>query len=243
MRTPLVHTGIVARISSEEAARRCISASLGGVQVDHHDDGSEPRMHDLEIVYSDRAPGAVEVTAAADADSIELWNLITTGGRRQIPGLTGGWFASLSPRARGQRVLSELPALLKQLEQTGMRDLDLNRASLGTLEKAASALGITRLAQGGTNYLGSIYFTIDLPSERSGGLVDETGDTLASWLSEWLEDPDQVPNLEKLARSGAEERHLFVILPGFAVASFAVVDLLMRSDAPLPRIAPRPPIP
>ena len=39
-------------------------------------------------------------------------------------------------------------------------------------------------------------------------------------------------------RSGAEERHLFVILPGFAEAPFGAADLLMRDDAPLPTIPP-----
>jgi len=39
-------------------------------------------------------------------------------------------------------------------------------------------------------------------------------------------------------RSGADERHLFVILPGFSDPPFAVADLLMRDDPPLPSIAP-----
>jgi hypothetical protein len=43
-------------------ARRCISTALGGVEVVQHDDGSEAGMHDLEIIYRDRAPGAVEIT-------------------------------------------------------------------------------------------------------------------------------------------------------------------------------------
>jgi hypothetical protein len=47
-----------------------------------------------------------------------------------------------------------------------------------------------------------------------------------------------VHNLEKLARSGADERHLFLILPGFAEARFAVIDLLMRDGAPLPDTDP-----
>jgi hypothetical protein len=58
--------------------------------------------------------------------------------------------------------------------------------------------------------------------------------------------PEQAHNLEKLARSGSEERHLFVFLPGFSDAPFGVVDLLMREDPPLPMVArmsrPRSPI-
>jgi hypothetical protein len=39
-------------------------------------------------------------------------------------------------------------------------------------------------------------------------------------------------------RSGADERHLFVIVPGFCDAPFAVADLLMQDDPPLPTVAP-----
>ena len=45
-------------------------------------------------------------------------------------------------------------------------------------------------------------------------------------------------NLRKLASSGASERHLFVLLPGFNAAPFAVNDLLIARNAPLPVIPP-----
>ncbi len=62
-------------------------------------------------------------------------------------------------------------------------------------------------------------------------------------MTEWLAGPDQADNLDKLAASGAQERHLFVIFPGFTVAPFPVTDLLLRGDAPLPTIAPDLPAP
>jgi hypothetical protein len=55
-----------------------------------------------------------------------------------------------------------------------------------------------------------------------------------TFLEEWTARPDQAHNLAKLAASGAEERHLFVIVPAFAEAPFAVADLLMRDEAPIP---------
>ena len=60
------------------------------------------------------------------------------------------------------------------------------------------------------------------------------GRPLLDWLAQWLARPDHAHNTAKLAASGADERHLFVILPGFAETSFAVTDLLMREGAPLP---------
>jgi hypothetical protein len=54
---------VMARVRGEEVwARRCIRTALGAVEVVQHDDGSEAGMHDLEIIYRDWAPGAVEIT-------------------------------------------------------------------------------------------------------------------------------------------------------------------------------------
>lgn len=48
-------------------AQRCIAFALG-VPVTQHDDGSQPGMHDLNIEYADRSPGAVEVTSDRPID-------------------------------------------------------------------------------------------------------------------------------------------------------------------------------
>lgn len=73
----------------EESARAMISHALG-IPVEQHDDGSRPGMHDLDIVHDDVTRAAVEVTAAADAASIELWNLMNGAHRRwQVGGVTG----------------------------------------------------------------------------------------------------------------------------------------------------------
>jgi hypothetical protein len=51
-----------------------MEAALPGVKVVQHDDGSRPRMYDLDLVRESAVFAACEVTAAADAESIELWN-------------------------------------------------------------------------------------------------------------------------------------------------------------------------
>jgi hypothetical protein len=222
----------------EEWARRCVSRALCDVDVRHHDDGTRPAMHDLDILYSGGTTGAVEITAAADADCVELWNLINGGDDRWTdPALKGGWWVALFPHARAKRVRAELPALLAKLERRGITRLE-GDDSFDQLHDVVRDLGIASVDQGGTDYPGSIYPTIELPLDRSGGAVSTSGDPLAEWVSEWIVAPKQAHNLEKLAGSGAHERHLFVILPGFCIAPFPVADLLMRDDAPLPTIAP-----
>lgn len=74
--------------------------------------------------------------------------------------------------------------------------------------------------------------------EQMGAYSPTTGDPLATWLTEWIPDPIRGDNIHKLIRSGASERHLFVLLPGFNSAPLEVNDLLIEPNAPLPATAP-----
>jgi hypothetical protein len=214
----------------EEAwAKACISRALG-VTVQHHDDGSEPSMHDLEIEHADGSRAAIEVTSAADPAPTELWNLI--GGRWVLPDIAGGWTIGVRPQARARTIRSQLPTLLHVLESQGVRRV-WPAWSPGPFDAVAASLGITRLLQNTTSFPGSVYPTVDEGPEKTGGYVPQSGDPLAEWLGRWVADPAREDNILKLARSGAAERHLFVVVPPFVDAPFAVVDLLVRDDAPL----------
>jgi hypothetical protein len=79
---------------------------------------------------------------------------------------------------------------------------------------------------------------IEQPLTQMGGYSPPTGDPLAIWLGEWLAQPSQAHNVRKLAASDARERHVFVLVPGFTSAPFAVIDLLIAVNAPLPTIPP-----
>jgi hypothetical protein len=229
----------MARERAEEAwAAGCLRAALG-VDVTPHDDGSKPGMHDLQIDYPGRAPGAVEVTAAADAAAIELWNLVNDKGRWTVAGIVGGWAVELLPTARANLLKTELPALLEVLEREGVRQVEPERWwEPGPHDEVVRRLGIRHMRRGDTEHEGSVYFTVDQGSDRTGGMVSSSGLPLVNWLGERTARTDQVHNLEKLARSGAGERHLFVILPAFAEAPYEVVDLLMRDGAALPEVDP-----
>jgi len=212
-----------------------MTAALNDSEVRQHDDGSAPGMHDLEIWRSNRRIGAVEVTAAADGESIELWKLVNGSDDRWIePQLGGGWMVSVSPKARAKRLRAELPGLLAGLESAGLSEVDRRRERMTPGINAASDLGVISAHQGASDYAGSIYVTIDLPAERSGGVVAQTGNGLADWIGHWAAQPEQLHNVEKLRKSSADWRHLFVLLPGFTTAPFAVSDLLMRAGAPSP---------
>ena len=139
----------------------------------------------------------------------------------------------LEPAARAKRLLAELPAFLRELEGQGITKI---QSQLGpqevpeSIEGRARALGIVSGNQSGTSFPGSIYLTIERSPERSGGAVDSTGSAVPGWVRDFLLDPHQRDVLGKLARSGASERHAFILVPGFSSAPFGVVDMLWRDE-------------
>jgi hypothetical protein len=108
----------------------------------------------------------------------------------------------------------------------------------GPFDRAVEALGVMHVIQSGTDFPGSVYLMIDQGLERTGGAEPTDGSPLLEWLAEWFGRPDKADNLRKLEGSGADERHLFLILPSFAEAPFAVIDLLSRDGAPQPEDPP-----
>lgn len=218
--------------AEEEWARSILSRALNA-RVEIHDTGERESMYDLQILYPDGSAAAGEVVAAADGDSITLWRLMNDdrADRWQVADLVGGWGVGLDPRARAKRVRSELPALLLEFERQGVRDL---RDAPTSARERARRLGVGHAHQGGTDFPGSIYITVELPTERSGGMAPTTGDPLATWLGEYLHGDDQADVLRKLEASGTGERHAVVFVPSFPVATFPVIDLLMREGSPLP---------
>ncbi|HEX5252115.1 MAG TPA: hypothetical protein VFW14_20810, partial [Gaiellales bacterium] len=219
--------------ADEKFAAACIAAALGDVEVRQHDDGSSSGMFDLEIL---RGVGAVEVTMAMDEDCQELWRLVNSEGRWIRRELAGGWIIELRPSARARRLFSELPGLLREAELEGPTPVGPRLPERVT--HALPGLGVIYASQSATQFPGSVYFTIRQPPEMMSGYAGDTGDELAQWIGEFLHNPSQAHNLEKLRRSTAAERHMFVVFPGFSVAPFSVTDLLLRRDAPLPTIAP-----
>jgi hypothetical protein len=228
----------------EEWAREIISRTLS-VPVEQHDDGSRDGMHDLWIARHDGPPAAVEVTAAADQESMKLWKLVNSGEPLIVPGLHGGWFVSLEPiSTRAKWRAKQIPAFLGELEDAGEREVDVEEASLVVGGSAARAreLGIASASQSGaTDTPGSVYFTVDGPLERRGGFVPMTGDPIAAWVGDFLreERPDVV---RKLGRSQATERHAFILVPGFTTAPFSVSVLLAQQRIALPVAAPQLPV-
>lgn len=237
----MLEDGPVKALRPEEAWARGVISHTLSVSVEQHDDNSEDRMHDLWIRYGRKSPAAVEITAAADPESIKLWKLVNRGGRLVVEGLNGGWFVWLVPSSVGaKRRFEELPSFLAELEGAGERqvDVELEGATVGGWEARARDLGIAHASQNATDFPGSVYVSIHPLLERSAGFVGLTGDPIAAWVGTFLQN-ERPKVLVKLAGSHARERHAFVLVPGFTTAPFAVSELLMRPHPPLPLSEPQ----
>ncbi|MCW3159567.1 hypothetical protein [Micropruina sonneratiae] len=215
-----------------------LEAALVGVVVRVHDDGSKDGMHDLDLVRDGRIFGCCEVTSAADEATIEFWNVANGGrqGRWTEPDLVGGWSIAARPTARVNKLRTALPEILRDMERNGVCEVDEwgREAHASRLR----SLGVVEAHQGPTTFPGSIYLTVDLPSERLGGAVPDSGNDLASWVGEWLALPEQRHNLDKLRRADRDEQHMAILFPGFTTAPFVATDVLMRPNGPLPSITP-----
>ncbi len=137
---------------------------------------------------------------------------------------------------------AELPGLLGELEAGEINRSDQLPGS-EELRRRITELGIVHLRQSDTEFTGSIYVTLELPRERTGGMVSESGDALSRWLGAFLREPQRADVLRKLGATDAPERHAFVLFPGITTAPFDVSDVLMRSSAPLPLVPPDLPSP
>jgi hypothetical protein len=213
--------------NEERWAASMISAALG-VDVRQHDDGSRDAMHDLDAMVAN-GPGAVEVTACADGEAIETWNLMNgNDGFWTIPGLSQQWTVVVSPNARIKLLARHLPALLAEAERNGLL----------AVEELLAAFRVHRADAFQGDHPGRTYLTISLPPERSGGAVPQNGDILALWAGDWLREGQQADVLAKLARSGAHERHVFAFVTGLTPAPFGVQYMLMSANPTIPTIAP-----
>jgi hypothetical protein len=93
------------------------------------------------------------------------------------------------------------------------------------MEASAADLRIASVHQGGTDFPGSIYITIEDDFDRRVGWSDAS--PTVDWIAQFLRSNGVADVRRKLANSGCEERHAFVVVPGFTVAPFGVANLLM----------------
>jgi hypothetical protein len=127
------------------------------------------------------------------------------------------------------------------LEDRGLRDVPVNLAlnwDSPAVYEELDSLNITRA------YCYSLPGTgkVNLFVQGTGGAADSQGNAVPEWVSEFLSDPACEDVLLKLQRSGAPERHAFVIV-SLGGANWPVEYYLTGALDQLPAEAPSLPQP
>jgi hypothetical protein len=136
-----------------------------------------------------------------------------------------------------RKIRLEFPTLLKRLEERGDAEMHPGSHSDPAVQQAAARLRITSARQGATDYPGSIYMLPEIAMERVAAYHDdESGARLALWLSDFLASPRNRDVRDKLAKSGAAERHAFVVLPASTTAPAAVLSVFIDRSASPPAV-------
>jgi len=217
-------------VAGEERARRILEKELEQ-KVTLHDDGSMPGMYDLRIGPADKPRMAIECVGAVDASLTEAWNVGPGRGPLELA-LTGDWIITLTPSARVKAIKRHIQPLLRWLESRGFRDVRVDHELKwrdAALFVELKSLGVTRVSCYRLPGTG----TVHLGMEGIGGAVDSLGVAVPGLVGEFLRDSARRDVLRKLQRSGAADRHAFVLV-GFAGAPWSVESYLTGDLDQLP---------
>jgi hypothetical protein len=226
-------------MAGEEWARRIVEKELKRTVV-IHDDGSAPGMYDLRVGPADAPEVAIECVGAVDQTYTETWNVGPAKGPLQVS-IKGDWTVVIAPTARVKSVKQHIEQLLQELESRGLYNVLVDYELKWydeALFNSLNSLNITHAFCYSVQGTGKVSLTMP----GNGGAVDEYGIAVPGWVGEFLRDPARQDVLSKLERSGAPERHAFLIVTLIG-APWAVESYLTGSLEHLPAQAPDLPAP
>lgn len=196
-------------MAGEEWARRIVQKELKR-KVELHDDGSKPGMYDLRIGLLNEPEVAIECVGAVDRAFTETWNVGPAKGALEIS-VKGDWIITINREARVKVIKQHIESLLQEVEARGIEDLRVDyhlRWQDEPLFVKLTELGITHASRYRVTGSGKVHF--GMPG--IGGAVDEQGNSVPEWIGSFLRNPAYQDVLSKLQRSGAPERHVFVLV-------------------------------
>jgi hypothetical protein len=209
----------------ELTATRFIRLCLPDVQVCLHDDGSRPMLYDLDLRWPDGHIEAMEVTTDTAPERRRLDNRIERQGTVVATEATRDWFVWLKAGTTNVRYIrAEIDHHLSLVEQEGLTRFGLHeRHSSDAVANLCRALGVNAAVS------------------REAAHEQPRVKLIGPWHG-WWQKPEAVnqavechalANAEKLARSGRDERHLFVLIEEISLeASSALVSRKLAEDPP-----------
>jgi hypothetical protein len=212
----------------EQTAKQLVQLCLPGVEVCLHDDGSRPMLYDLELRWPDGRVEAMEVTKDTDED----WQLIGSRLDRQgpVPAVESAhsWVVLLAEGNTDVRsVRARIDHLLSLVEQAGCTRISRRE------ERGSPAVARVR-RQLGVDY-GYTYEATDGQPKIRIMLPMRWWFTRPEAVNEAVERHAQL-NAAKLARSGRDERHLFMLVAPVSMEAWS--GLMEREPPEAPPLLP-----
>ncbi len=200
-----------------------------------NDDGSASSMYDLRVGPADAPKMAIECVGAVDPIFAETWNAGPEKGPLQLS-IAGDWKIVIAKEAKVNKIEQHIEELLRELEDQGICNVRVNhltkRHDAELLDKLES-LGITSAYCLRLPGAGKVHLLI----RGIGGAVDAQGGAVPEWVGEFLLSPQREDVLAKLNKSGAAERHVFVLV-SFGGARWSVESYLSGNLEHLPVAEP-----
>lgn len=225
----------MARNRPEERFAFNLVGRVLGAKVEPHDIGGRQGAVDALLHYPDGRRAALEVSSIGPQDEARILGFLEKGGeRREISGLGRVWHVIL-PGTFRPRDLPIVDTLLVQCERLGFDSLmqgigDDEIRALLQQGVNAEAIGLPAPA------CGWAFVHVREPGGWEGRGIQPLPDELATQLRT----SGMRENIEKLAASGLDERHLFLMVRPSAF-TFPVYDAL-SFGGPLPADPPRLPV-
>lgn len=221
-------------MAGEEWARRILEKELKR-KVVLNDDNSAPSMYDLRVGPADAPELAVECVGAVDPIWTETWNVGPARGPLELA-LKGDWSIKLTPGARINATRQRVEPSLRELEDRGLNNVRVNyelKRHYPALFDQLESLNIKHAFCFRPQGSGKVHLGIT----GIGGGVNSTGGALPEWVGAFLRDPAQGDVLSKLQRSGAADRHAFLLI-SFAGVPWQVWSYVTGDINQLPSEAP-----
>jgi hypothetical protein len=209
----------------DQTAKQLVRLCLPEVEVCLHDDGREDMMYDLELRWPDGHAEAMEVTTDTAPERRQLYNRIEREGTFDAIESKRDWFVWLGTGTTDiRRVRAKIDPYLSLIEQEGLTIFS------GRQQHTSNAVTTMRRN-----------FGVNLTISREPAHKQPRIKLYGPWHG-WSEKPEAVndaierhasANAEKLARSGRDERHLFVLIETISFeASSALVARKLPEDPP-----------
>lgn len=216
-RKPMRLNGAVPQPSTKDADEELACLILKTAlrtSVRRVDKGPLQGMYDLEVRYPDGRLGAAEVVSARDETRTALEKAAVRLGYTMCNELTRHWMVVVKPDAILKNIHPRMPPLLSQLEDLGIEHMRaINHkyvlSDIGGLATELDMLGVESCSSSQPTLKHPPGFYL-WPGALAAWVGD--GDSVTKFCEQFLTCNSCQDVIDKLRRSGADERHAIVVL-------------------------------